>query len=140
MDGPGYTAPVKHEVLIAGSSPEQVDHDLEPVELEESDCTSNDDSSSGSSSDVEDEQLASVRPRLGPSAPSKFAGLELFRHKRLGTLHKNSVDDLTKLACGRFKHSGFEPLRFEPQFECSRCSQCFGKVPNLVIDGSDPHA
>ena len=89
-------------------------------------ATSNSDSSSGSSSDLDDEKLANVRPSAGPIAPAQFAGVKWYIHKRLGTLHKNSTEDNVRLACGRFKQSGFEPLRAEPKFEAKRCLQCFG--------------
>lgn len=90
--------------------------------------TSNSDSSSDSQSDVDEEAWANKRPRPGPVMPAKYSGLILWKHDRLGTIHKESTDDQFKLACGRKKHTGFSLLRRDPTFECSKCITCFGRV------------
>ena len=85
-------------------------------------------SSTSSSSDggSQDELLAQGAGAAVGRRPAKASGEELWRHKRLSTLHRRRRAGEGPLACGRLLSASFVRAPDPVSFEWPRCQICFG--------------
>ena len=103
--------------------------DAQPVDVHVTDTSGSD---SSSDSDAVDEALDDVkRARLptavGPASATSYVGADFFVHRLWCTLHRAHPTDVSRLACGRHKHAGFN--KHDPKSGVIRaeCAVCFAK-------------
>ena len=105
--------------------PEEAAEDaVKPDSMSSASSQSSSDSSAGSTAA---EELASCLQIKRAVRAAGSDQLPLYRHRRLGTVHRVRAEESFVLACGRTLHAAFIKHDPESAFEWPLCSVCFGK-------------